>query len=76
MGIGRERDREAEREAREQRKAEKERERQKERERSLREESLDGMFILLLFSFPLRCPSREWIRAHEGLIWYPYLNSI
>ncbi|CUS11776.1 unnamed protein product [Tuber aestivum] len=42
----RERDREAEREARELRKAERERERLKERERSLREESVDGGFLV------------------------------
>ncbi|RPA92619.1 hypothetical protein L873DRAFT_159152 [Choiromyces venosus 120613-1] len=42
----RERDREAEREARELRKAEREKERQKERERSLREESVDGGFLV------------------------------
>ncbi|KAH0614452.1 uncharacterized protein H6S33_000088 [Morchella sextelata] len=42
----RERDREAEKEAREQRKIEREKERLKERERSLREESVDGGFLV------------------------------
>lgn len=53
LGLGssretRERDREAEREAKEQRKAEREKERLRERERSLREESVDGGYLLIL----------------------------